>query len=73
MIDISKVNNLKGYTLKVINNKKKEVCSFKPERSKYEFPVDSWGGPGTYFLEVFDEADNLHQVYKIQLSLYTNN
>jgi hypothetical protein len=69
LFNISKHHYLKGYSIRIIDLKRKEQCYFPVEADKYEFEIAKWGGAGQYFMEVIDEENNLYQVFKIQFKI----
>lgn len=68
LLNTGKFRAMKGYSVNFITPLKKTVETFAVEKSDYEFDIRKWGGPGVYFMEVYDQEMILQQVYKVNLA-----
>jgi hypothetical protein len=50
---------MSGYTLKVINDLGQSVFQSLINQQVFNESIQSWGGNGTYFIEIFDTSNTL--------------
>jgi len=66
-IDCGNIANVTGYKIKIVNTLGQEVFSGAMNTQQYVVPLNTWGGTGVYFVNIYDNANNLLNTKKIIL------
>ena len=59
IINTGNYSSMSGYTLKVINDLGQSVFQSLINQQVFNESIQSWGGNGTYFIEIFDTSNTL--------------
>jgi hypothetical protein len=67
VFNTGKYEKMKGYSIRVINNKSEVMTTFKVDKPSYRFDINQWGGHARYFMEVLNEQNQIDNIFKLDL------